>query len=208
MRPGTRCDMSEASLVCVTGNGNPGWRWRVLIALDIAVFFLVFAPISPTHGGRVPVCPHHRRQFQFCRLKKIHCNWEGGTEISDTPPPPHVQSAPRYNITHQRGTFLPRVSLHRHIVITQRPWFMSRASLLGCTFCGFGQMRNELCPSPKYTEYFHRLKNSLHSACSCIHALPMATNDLFYCLHWFVLSRSSYSWNRAVCSVCRLVSFS
>ena len=61
-------------------------------------------------------------------------------------------------------------------------------------------------------EYFHCPKNPLCSAYLSLPATPLphrplATTDLFYCLHSFALSRVSYNCNHTVCSLFRLASF-
>ena len=53
-----------------------------------------------------------------------------------------------------------------------------------CTFCGFGQMCNDMYrPLWYHPEYFHCFKNPLHFVCSSHSSQPLATTDLFtFCI--------------------------
>lgn len=55
-------------------------------------------------------------------------------------------------------------------------------------------------------EYFHCLENLLCFVYSSLHHQPLASSDLFYCLHHFAFSRMSHNRYQIVWSLFRLAS--
>ena len=111
-------------------------------------------------------------------------SWPESTESSHTALPSPPQSLPQpllSTVSHISGTF---VTINEP---TSTPCYQAKSivyigfALKCCTFCGFGQMYNDMHPPLLcHTEQFHCLKNPLCSPFSSL--LPhqrLATNPLF-----------------------------